>query len=168
MTSYRDALTKLFLKGAFKANEPFEKEYIKNKKKNILNYSTKQKLNKDNSIKKTSNIFQSDHNFNQSSSDHTVLKTNRHPGIILAEMLQKNAFTASDVARDTHVPVNRITALINGQRGITADSAIRLAHWFGNEPEYWLNLQLSFELSQARKKLENEIQSFKKLVDYTE
>jgi addiction module HigA family antidote len=168
MTTYRDALTKLFLKGSFKNNSDFESELIKHKQINHSTYSINNKLNKNNSIKKVSNITQPGDSFNQSISDYNFPNINRHPGIILAEMLRKMGFTASDVARDTHVPVNRITALINGQRGITADSAIRLAYWFGNEPEYWINLQLSFELSQARKKLENEIQSFKKLVDYTE
>ena len=168
MTTYRDALTKLFLKGTFKTNSHFEKEVIKHKQIIHSTHSMKNRLNNNNSIKKVSNIPQPDHSFNQSISDYNFPNISRHPGIILAEMLRKRGFTASDIARDTHVPVNRITALINGQRGITADSAIRLAHWFGNEPEYWLNLQQSFELSQARKKLENEIQSFKKLVDYTE
>jgi antitoxin HigA-1 len=48
------------------------------------------------------------------------------------------------------VPVNRITEIMNGQRGVTADTALRLGHWFGTSPEYWLNLQKLYELRSAQ------------------
>ena len=56
----------------------------------------------------------------------------------------------ADMARQIEVPVNRVTAIINGQRGVTADTALRLGHWFGTSPEYWLNLQKLYELRLAR------------------
>lgn len=73
-----------------------------------------------------------------------------HPGEILAGHLVELGLTASDLARDIDVPVNRVTAIINGQRGVTADTALRLAHWFGVEPEDWLELQTQYELAVAR------------------
>ena len=51
------------------------------------------------------------------------------------------------------MPVNRVTAMINGQRAITADTALRLGHWFGTSPEFWLNLRKLYELRLAREKL---------------
>lgn len=74
-----------------------------------------------------------------------------HPGEILARHLQELGLTASDLARDIDVPVNRVTAIINGQRGVTADTALRLGHWFGVEPEDWLELQTQYELTLARR-----------------
>ena len=75
----------------------------------------------------------------------------KHPGEILSRHLQSLELTASDLARDIDVPVNRITGILNGQRGITADTALRLGHWFGVEATDWLELQLQYELSQAQR-----------------
>jgi addiction module HigA family antidote len=73
-----------------------------------------------------------------------------HPGEHLAEELRELGLSAAELARQIEVPVNRITGIINGQRGITADTALRLAHWFGTSPEFWLNLQTFYELRVAR------------------
>lgn len=73
-----------------------------------------------------------------------------HPGEILADELAELKITASQLARDLNVPTNRITQVINGQRGITADTALRLGRWFGTSPELWLNLQKNYELRLAR------------------
>lgn len=73
-----------------------------------------------------------------------------HPGKRLASKLRAHGKTASDLARDMHVPVNRVTAIINGQRGVTADTALRLGHWFGETPESWLDAQQRYELARAR------------------
>ena len=54
-----------------------------------------------------------------------------HPGEHLADELEELGLTAAALARQIKVPVNRITGIINGQRGITADTALRLGHWFG-------------------------------------
>ncbi|WP_457796625.1 HigA family addiction module antitoxin [Methylocystis sp. S23] len=88
-----------------------------------------------------------------------------HPGRILARHLSDLGMTASDLARDIDVPVNRVTAIINGQRGVTADTALRLGHWFGVDPEDWLELQLQFELSLAREENGARISRLPRLVD---
>ena len=73
-----------------------------------------------------------------------------HPGEHLAEELKELGISATELSRQIDVPVNRITAIINGQRGVTADTALRLGHWFGTSAEFWLNLQKLYELRLAR------------------
>ena len=73
-----------------------------------------------------------------------------HPGEHLAEELKDLGISAAELARQIEVPVKRITEIMNGQRGVTADTALRLGHWFGTSPEYWLNLQKLYELRLAR------------------
>jgi len=72
-----------------------------------------------------------------------------HPGEHLAEELREVGITAAELSRQIDVPVNRITGIINGQRGITADTALRLGHWFGTTPQFWMNLQQLYELRLA-------------------
>ena len=72
-----------------------------------------------------------------------MARTPIHPGEHLAEELKELGINAPEVARQIEVPVNRIAEIINGQRGVTADTALRLGHWFGTSAEYWLNLQSS-------------------------
>lgn len=72
-----------------------------------------------------------------------------HPGEHLAEKLRELGITAAELSRQIDVPVNRITGIIHGQRGITADTALRLAHWFGTSPQFWMNLQQLYELRLA-------------------
>lgn len=55
----------------------------------------------------------------------------------------------TELARQLGVPANRITQIIKGKRGITGDSALRLAHWFGDTPQFWMNLQVQCELELA-------------------
>ena len=73
-----------------------------------------------------------------------------HPGEHLAEELRETGVSAAELSRQLKVPVNRITGIINGQRGITADTALRLGHWFGMSAEFWLNLQKIYELRLAQ------------------
>lgn len=75
-----------------------------------------------------------------------------HPGEHLAEELQVLNMSAAALARQLQVPTNRITAILNGQRSITGDTALRLAHFFGTTGEFWLNLQNLYELRLAEKK----------------
>ena len=75
-----------------------------------------------------------------------------HPGKHLAEQLQELALSAAELARQLQVPTNRITEIMNGQRAITGDSALRLGHFFGTDPEFWLNLQKLYELRLAEAK----------------
>ena len=72
-----------------------------------------------------------------------------HPGEILAEELEELGLSANAFAKTLGVPTNRITAILNGQRGVTADTALRLARYFGTGPQLWLNLQKTYELRRA-------------------
>ena len=76
-----------------------------------------------------------------------------HPGEHLAEELRELNMSAAELARQRDVPVNRVTQILNGQRAVTADTALRLGHWFGIGPEIWLNLQHLYELRRARQTL---------------
>jgi len=74
-----------------------------------------------------------------------------HPGKILADRFCAPARLApSTLALDLRVPPNRLTRIVNGQRGITVDTALRLARYFGNRPEDWLTWQMEWELAEAR------------------
>jgi addiction module HigA family antidote len=79
-----------------------------------------------------------------------MARTPIHPGEHLADELRELDISAAELARQIDVPVNRVTGIINGQRSITADTALRLGHWFGISPEFWLNLQKLYELRVAR------------------
>lgn len=70
-----------------------------------------------------------------------MARTPIHPGEHLAEELRELGMSAAELARQIDVPVNRVTEIINGQRSVTADTALRLGHWFSTSPEFWLNLQ---------------------------
>ncbi|HML12637.1 MAG TPA: HigA family addiction module antitoxin [Xanthobacteraceae bacterium] len=86
-----------------------------------------------------------------------MARTPIHPGEHLAEQLDELGMSAAELARQLDVPVNRVTGIINGQRGITADTALRLGHWFGTSPEFWLNLQKLYELRLAQKQVGNRV-----------
>ena len=72
-----------------------------------------------------------------------------HPGEILRDELEALGLSANALSKALDVPVNRITAILHGQRGITADTALRLARYFGTTPQLWLNLQQTYELRRA-------------------
>jgi addiction module HigA family antidote len=74
-----------------------------------------------------------------------------HPGEILAEELEEVGILPTELARQIDVPPNRISQIINGKRSITGDTALRLAHWFGTSPTFWLNLQVAYDLRLAEK-----------------
>ena len=75
-----------------------------------------------------------------------------HPGEHLAEQLEALNMSAAELARHLKVPTNRITEILNGRRAITGDTALRLGHFFGTSPEFWLNLQKIYELRLAEAK----------------
>jgi antitoxin HigA-1 len=75
-----------------------------------------------------------------------------HPGEHLAEELEALDMSAAELARQLKVPTNRVTEILNGQRGISGDTALRLAHFFGTSPQFWLNLQSLYELRLAEEK----------------
>jgi|SRR3984885_9532344 addiction module HigA family antidote len=76
-----------------------------------------------------------------------------HPGEHLAEELRELGMSAAELARKLDVPTNRVTGILHGQRAITGDTALRLAHFFGTSAEFWLNLQSLYELRLARRKI---------------
>lgn len=75
-----------------------------------------------------------------------------HPGEHLAEELKELGMSASELARQLNVPANRITGILNGQRAITGDTALRLGHFFGMSPQFWLNLQSLYDLRLAEER----------------
>jgi addiction module HigA family antidote len=88
-----------------------------------------------------------------------------HPGEHLAEQLEELGMSAAKLGRQLKVPTNRITGILNGQRAITGDSALRLAHFFGTIAEFWLNLQKLYELRLAEQKAGALIRRLPKLAD---
>ena len=91
-----------------------------------------------------------------------------HPGEHLAEQLEELEMSAAELGRQLGVPTNRITAILNGQRAITGDTALRLAHFFGTSPEFWLNLQNLYELRLAEGKSGRAIKKLPQLKDFHE
>jgi addiction module HigA family antidote len=73
-----------------------------------------------------------------------------HPGEILREEMEELNLSARQLATALHVPTNRVTGILNEQRAITADTALRLARYFGTTPEFWMNLQAAYELRRTR------------------
>ena len=86
-----------------------------------------------------------------------------HPGEHLAEELRELGMSAAALARNLDVPTNRITGILNGQRAITGDTALRLAHFFGTSAEFWLNLQSLYELRIAQKQAGKAIRALPRL-----
>jgi len=74
-----------------------------------------------------------------------------HPGEHLAAELDELGMTAAALARQLSVPTNRITQILKGQRAITGDTALRLAHFFGTSAQFWLNLQSFYDLRLAER-----------------
>ena len=72
-----------------------------------------------------------------------------HPGEILKDELAEFGVTPTEFARQIDVPPNRISQIIAGKRSVTGDTALRLGHWFGVDPQFWLNLQAQFDLAAA-------------------
>ena len=91
-----------------------------------------------------------------------------HPGEHLAEQLKALGMSAAELGRQLRVPTNRITGILNGQRAITGDSALRLAHFFGTSAEFWLNVQKLYELRLAEQKAGAVIRRLPKLADRSE
>ena len=72
-----------------------------------------------------------------------------HPGRILREEMEELNLSANALAKALNVPANRITAILNEQRSITGDTALRLAKYFNTTPEFWMNLQTSYDVKKA-------------------
>lgn len=74
-----------------------------------------------------------------------------HPGQVLKDELEELGITPTEFSRQISVPPNRVSQIIAGKRAISGDTALRLGHWFGTDPQFWLNLQAQFDLAQADK-----------------
>ena len=80
-----------------------------------------------------------------------------HPGEVLRDELEELGLSANVLSKALGVPANRVTMILNGQRGVSADTALRLARYFGTTPQFWLNLQKTWELRQAEIAVGHEI-----------
>ena len=81
------------------------------------------------------------------------------PGdVLLEEFLRPMNITQNQLAKDINVPANRISQVIHGKREITSDTALRLGKYFGIEPEFWINLQVRFNMKIARSKMGKKIE----------
>ena len=76
-----------------------------------------------------------------------------HPGEILKDELAELDTTPTNFARQIDVPPNRISKIIAGKRSVTGDAALRFGHWFGINPQFWLNLQAQYDLASAAEKV---------------
>jgi addiction module HigA family antidote len=72
-----------------------------------------------------------------------------HPGRILKRELKARSLSANALSRALRVPSGRVVDILNGKRGISAETALRLGRYFGNDPQFWLNLQSQYELAAA-------------------
>jgi addiction module HigA family antidote len=86
-----------------------------------------------------------------------------HPGEQLAEELRALEMSAAELARQLRVPTNRVTGILNRQRAITGDTALRLGHFFGTSPEFWLRLQSLYELRLAEQRVGKIIKALPRL-----
>ena len=82
-----------------------------------------------------------------------------HPGEILKEELDELGVSPTEFARQIDVPPNRVRQIIAGKRSVSADTALRLGHWFGVEAQFWLNLQTQFDLAIAERNIGAAVQN---------
>lgn len=80
-----------------------------------------------------------------------------HPGDVLKDELDGLGVTPTALARQIDVPPNRIGQIISGKRDVTGDTALRLGHWFGTDPQFWLNLQSTYDIRIAAEKAGRDI-----------
>ena len=85
-----------------------------------------------------------------------------HPGEHLAETLEELRMSAAELGRQLGVPTNRITGIINRKRAVTGDTALRLGHFFGTSPQFWLNLQAAYDIRVAEAKIAAQIEHLPK------
>jgi addiction module HigA family antidote len=88
-----------------------------------------------------------------------MARTPIHPGEILADELEELGVSPTELSRQIRVPANRITQIVNGKRAITGDTALRLGHWFGTSPQFWMNLQALYDVRLAEENAGTEIKT---------
>lgn len=85
-----------------------------------------------------------------------------HPGeMLLEEFLKPMGLTQRELADSIHVPYQRINEIINGRRGVTPSTALRLSKFFGVSPDFWMNLQLRWDLYFTQRSEANELETIK-------
>ncbi|MFQ5717852.1 MAG: HigA family addiction module antitoxin [Nitrospinales bacterium] len=83
-----------------------------------------------------------------------------HPGeILLEEFLEPKEISQYRLAKDIHVPPRRINEIVHGKRSVTADTALRLGRYFDMSPQFWLGLQMDYDLDVAQDSLENRLET---------
>jgi addiction module HigA family antidote len=99
-----------------------------------------------------------------------LIPTNReptHPGeMLLEEFLIPMGITQRELAKAIHVPYQRVNEIINKKRGVTPSTALRLAKFFGVSEEFWINLQLRWDLYKAKKIESKELKTIRPLRSY--
>ncbi|HET6492472.1 MAG TPA: HigA family addiction module antitoxin [Burkholderiales bacterium] len=80
-----------------------------------------------------------------------------HPGRILKRELQERDLSANRLALALRLPSGRVTDILNGKRGITPETALRLGRYFGNSARFWMNLQTAYELAKAEREIGDRI-----------
>ena len=89
---------------------------------------------------------------------------NIHPGeILLEEFLKPMGITAYRLAKETNIDQTRVSEIIKGKRGISVDTALRFSKFFGNSPEFWINIQIHYDLEEKRNILKKELRKIKRL-----
>ncbi|MDX2459495.1 MAG: HigA family addiction module antitoxin, partial [Gammaproteobacteria bacterium] len=88
-----------------------------------------------------------------------MARTPIHPGEILVDELKELGVSPTELSRQIRVPANRISQIVNGKRAITGDTALRLAHWFGTSPQFWMNLQALYDVRVAEREAGTEIRA---------
>lgn len=94
-------------------------------------------------------------------------RTPTHPGeMLIEEFLKPMGLTQRELADAIHVPYQRVNEIINGRRGMTPSTALRLSKFFGVTPDFWMNLQLRWDLYFAQKSESDELRNIKPMVNY--
>lgn len=85
------------------------------------------------------------------------MRVSAHPGRLLRRELDARGLSANRLALDLGVPSGRVTDILNGRRSITADTAVRLGRYFGNSPQFWIDLQSQFDIAKVERERGDEI-----------
>ncbi|HUC61463.1 MAG TPA: HigA family addiction module antitoxin, partial [Alphaproteobacteria bacterium] len=88
-----------------------------------------------------------------------MARTPIHPGEQLADAIAASEITAARLAHDIRVPANRVTAILHGTRGISADTALRLGRYFGTSAAFWMNLQQLYDLRVAEREIGDRLET---------
>ncbi len=88
-----------------------------------------------------------------------MTRTPIHPGEVLGDELSETGISHERLARDIDVSGSTVSRIVAGKQAVTADMALRLAHWFGTSPRFWINLQTQYDLRVAESKIGDDVKS---------